>query len=188
MVNHHNNATAPCLIKTWHLSESKIYYWLLRHSGDQDLSFDLLQDTFLKALQQQHAFCHIKNQQAWLFRVANNLLIDTLRKSDKQPVLAFSEWKQDTPHEEHAPVDSLAQCLPKALSQLCPEDREIIEQCDLSGVTQQQFAKDHQLTLAATKSRIQRARKKIKTILKTQCHIRFDEQQRVCCFYPEKVS
>ncbi|RBM47914.1 hypothetical protein DLR65_13880 [Vibrio tarriae] len=36
------------------------------------MSFDLLQDTFLKALQQRQAFCDIQNQIAWLYRVARN--------------------------------------------------------------------------------------------------------------------
>ncbi|MGY5650222.1 sigma factor-like helix-turn-helix DNA-binding protein [Vibrio cincinnatiensis] len=87
--------------------------------------------------------------------------------------------------EDLAPtVDSLAQCLPKALRRLDPVDKMIIEACDLNGMSQHAFAQQHGLSLSATKSRIQRAREKLRQTLKTQCQIRFDDQQRVCCFVP----
>ncbi len=173
------------MIETWHLSESDIYYWLLKQSGDADLSFDLLQDTFLRALQQEKKFCDIHNQRAWLYRVAHNLLMDEKRKSGKLLVSSADENEIASVHEEQPAVDSLAQCLPKALEKLSPPDREVIRQCDLRGQTQQAFAADNGLTLVATKSRIQRARRKLKAVLQKQCHIRFDSQQRVCCFYAD---
>ncbi|MFV0450009.1 MAG: sigma-70 family RNA polymerase sigma factor [Vibrio sp.] len=178
-------SAVPCLIETWHLSESELYYWLLKQTGDPDLSFDLLQDTFLKALQQKQAFCDIQNQRAWLYRVARNMLIDKQRKANQEQVQVVSDNEPILEEYELPAVDSLAQCLPKALSKLTEPESEIIKQCDLQGLTQQQFAEQNGLTLVATKSRIQRARHKLKGVLQTQCHIRFDEQQRVCCFYQE---
>ncbi len=188
MVMNSENRTAvvPCLLETWHLSESQLYHWLLKQSGDAELSFDLLQETFLRALQRGKAFCDIENQRAWLYRVASNLLVDELRKPTFVPVPDDLSLAPET--LARPAVDSLAQCLPKALLQLSVAEREIIQQCDLAGMAQQTFANTHHLTLPATKSRIQRARKKLKQILKTQCHIRFDEQQRVCCFYSDTLD
>jgi RNA polymerase sigma-70 factor (ECF subfamily) len=146
-----------------------------------------LQETFLRALKQDKNFCSIKNQQAWLFRVAQNLLIDEQRKATKFEMGAekILDMLPDLP-KVLPPVDSLAQCLPKALGKLTAEDRAIIEACDLQGVSQQHYAACNGLTLPAVKSRIQRARLRLKDILKTQCRIRFDENQNVCCFFPEE--
>lgn len=179
-----NQSAAPCLLQSWQLSESEIYHWLVKQSGDSQLSFDLLQETFLRALQQQKQFCDIKNQRAWLFRVAHNLLLDALRRQPKNVDLASYLQLASPSSEGHATVESLAQCLPKALTKLSVAEQEIIRQCDLQGLSQQAFADAHQLSLSATKSRIQRARKKLKQVLQQQCQIRFDEQQRVCCFIP----
>ncbi|HHG3549469.1 sigma-70 family RNA polymerase sigma factor [Photobacterium halotolerans] len=178
-------SAVPCLIETWHLSESELYYWLLKQTSDPDLSFDLLQDTFLKALQQRQAFCDIQNQRAWLYRVARNMLIDKQRKANQEQVQELSDNTSIWEEHELPAVDSLAQCLPKALSKLTESESEIIKQCDLQGLTQHEFAEQNGLTLVATKSRIQRARQKLKSILQTQCRIRFDEQQRVCCFFED---
>ncbi|EKO3895542.1 sigma-70 family RNA polymerase sigma factor [Vibrio metschnikovii] len=181
-------SAVPCLIETWHLSESELYYWLLKQTGDTELSFDLLQDTFLKALQQKQAFCDIQNQRAWLYRVARNMLIDKQRKVNQEHVQELSDNESIWEEHELPAIDSLAQCLPKALSKLTESESEIIKQCDLQGLTQQAFAEQNGLTLVATKSRIQRARQKLKSILQAQCHIRFDEQQRVCCFFKDSDS
>ncbi|MGR5247494.1 sigma-70 family RNA polymerase sigma factor [Vibrio aestuarianus] len=180
-------AVVPCLLQTWHLTESELFHWLLKQCGDKEQAFDLLQETFLRALLQKKAFCDIKNQRSWLFRVANNLQVDEWRKAkgvmfDDDAILSLHGECDEDPHV----IDSLAQCLPKALDQLPHADKAIIEACDLNGEPQQIFARKHGLTLPATKSRIQRARYKLKQILKIQCRIRFDEQQRVCCFFPEK--
>ena len=175
------------ILETWHLSESALFRWLLKQCCDEDLAFDLLQETFLRALKQEKSFCEIANQQAWLFRVARNLLTDEWRKATKFEAggLLAQQRLPDLP-EALPPVDSLAQCLPKALAKLSQTDRSIIEACDLQGVSQHQYAAQHGLSLPATKSRIQRARIRLKDILKTQCQIRFDEHQNVCCFFPER--
>lgn len=181
-----SSSPVPCLLQTWHLSESALFHWLFKRCGDKDLAFDVLQETFLRALQKQKSFCDIQNQSAWLFRVASHLLIDEWRYNNQfKPSTEFIEHI-DEPNDIPAPIDSLAQCLPKALKRLTSQEREIIDACDLKGMSQQVYAIQNGLTLSATKSRIQRARKKLKETLKSQCQIRFDDNQQVCCFFPEQ--
>ncbi len=181
--------TVPCLLQTWESSVSYLHHWLLKQSGDKDLAADLLQETFLRALTQQSDFCLINDQRAWLFKVANNLLTDELRKNKRSQLN-----EKDTFHriysavEELRPVDNLVQCLPKALNKLSPIDREIIESCDLQGLKQLDYADLHGISVSAAKSRIQRAREKLRQILKCQCQISFDEHKQVCCFSPQNAN
>ncbi|MFM2483353.1 sigma-70 family RNA polymerase sigma factor [Celerinatantimonas sp. YJH-8] len=188
MINQVEHAAVPCLMQSWSQNEAKLYHWLCQKSGNPDLSFDVLQDTFLRAMQQQKQFCDIHNQQAWLFRVAHNLLRDEQRKTGRQIIDSSLEFPLADTTDEPPAVDGLTQCLPKALKRLTPSEREIIEQCDLQGMSQPQFAQLHGLSLSATKSRIQRARQALKRILKRQCHIRFDENHQVCCFFASSPS
>jgi len=179
----------PCLLDTWAQTETSLYHWLKSRCLNDDLAFDLLQETFLKALQRETAFCDINNQKAWLFTVAKNLLIDEWRKSDR-----FESFEGDGYQSfvdmttENEPIDGLAQCLPKALACLNEEDRAVLEFCDLLGNSQQEFANRNNLSLTAVKSRIQRARPKLRSQLKINCQIRFDDSNKVCCFTPSKTS
>ncbi|MDB1122484.1 sigma-70 family RNA polymerase sigma factor [Vibrio algarum] len=169
----------PCAIRAWQKYEQPLLQWLFKQTGDKQLVQDILQDVFVKVMNQQATFCDVRNTKAWLFRVAKNLLIDHARKRTFQPI------NSDVEEEEEilAPVDLLAlSCLPRVISELSQADREIITACDLEGVSQQSFANNHGLTLAATKSRIRRAREKLKQNIQLSCQVKLDENQQVCCF------
>jgi len=183
MIQH--QTPAPCLLATWADTESALFRWLTQHCSCHDLAYDLLQETFLKALQQETHFCNFDNQKAWLFTVAKNLLIDEWRKSGKIQSLNAEVLDSETDLERE-PVVSLVQCLPRALACLNEQDRAVIEFCDLQGHSQLEFAQRYHLSITAVKSRIQRARPKLREQLKVNCDIRFDDNDKVCCFTPAK--
>ena len=82
------------------------------------------------------------------------------------------------------PVDLLSHCLPRVLSELAPEDRDAITLCDIQGMGQKDYARRLGLTLPAAKSRVQRARQRLRTHMAEVCQVRFDEDGKVCCFVP----
>ena len=81
---------------------------------------------------------------------------------------------------------AMAACLPRALSELSEEDREAITLCDLEGLNQEDYARMKSLTLPGAKSRVQRARKRLREHLSEACQVRFDEAGKVCCFVPRQ--
>ena len=171
-----------CVIAAWRNHEPEIHGYLVRNLGDVHLAEDLLQDTFLKAMRQGESFCSIENPRAWLFQVARNALIDQARRSRPQEEL--SDALAAPIADERDPIDALDACLERNLGEMSPEDREIIEQCDLKGVKQQSFANQHGLGLPAVKSRLQRARKRLRDSLMLNCQVNFDESGKVCCHTP----
>jgi RNA polymerase sigma-70 factor (ECF subfamily) len=165
----------------WGQHEPALRAFLRRRLQDPDETEDLLQDLFVKALDRKDQFCEVANARAWLFAVARNALVDRLRLRKDQV-----ELPEDlaAPHTEPVPVDTLADCLPRALAELSPEDREALTLCDLDGLTQEAYARLKGLTLPGAKSRVQRARKRLREHLATACQVRLDESGRVCCFVP----
>lgn len=175
-----STSTMPCLLEAWHDYESSLYRWLIKQTHDDVLSADVLQETFLRALQHNEQFCAVQQPRAWLYRTAHHLLIDRYRKQNK---VLLVEDPEPLPDSRDAPpaITGLMACLPQALWRLPDEQRDVIEQCDLGGVTQRDYADAHQLSLPAVKSRIQRARQHLREILLAQCNIQFDEHHRICC-------
>jgi len=168
-----------CITTAWDLHEPELRNYLYRQIGDPVMAEDILQDVFVKALAKLDVFCKLDNSRAWLFRVAKNRIIDHYRKHKEHHDL-------DEQHPEKtvqiAPVVKLSNCLPSALKQLKVKDRDIIESCDLGGLSQQAYADQHNISLVATKSRIQRARKQLKQQLHLCCQVVLDESGNVCCF------
>ena len=172
-----------CLMNAWHRHEAELHGWLQKRLGNRSDADDMLQDLFLKCVRQQDRFCEIENARAWLFEVARNALIDRLRLTREQVELP-PDLASIT--EEIAPVDSLAACLPRVLSELSAEDREAITLCDLEGMSQHDYAELKGISLPGAKSRIQRARKRMRVQLASACQVRFDAAGRVSDFVPRQ--
>lgn len=171
-----------CVTNAWDGHEAELRRFLYGRVSDHALAEDLLQEVFLKALREGARFCALDNTRAWLFQVARNALID-YQRTHKLHVDVPDDLSESVETDE--PVVNLSRCLPAALQSLDEEDREIIEQCDLDGMEQQQYAEQNGLGLSAAKSRIQRARKRLRAALHDACNVRYDEQGRVCCFDPD---
>lgn len=171
-----------CVSDAWERHETELRGFLRRRVHSEAEAEDLLQEVFLRALRKKDGLCGVDNPRAWLFTTARNLLIDRLRLAkelvplpDDLPV----EVEEDPP-----PVDGLSQCLPRALAELSPQDREAITLCDIEGITQQDYARRIGLSLPAAKSRVQRARRRLKAHLTAACQVRFDAAGQVEAFVP----
>ncbi|RMH14801.1 MAG: RNA polymerase sigma factor SigZ [Gammaproteobacteria bacterium] len=168
-----------CLIRAWHQHEAALRRWLYAHARNADDAEDLLQDVFEKAMLQGKRFCSIDNARAWLFQVARNALIDRYRMQHEHAELP-NELPDKEPEENV--IGELSGCLPRVLSELSAEDREVITQCDLNGMPQQHYADTQGISLSAAKSRIQRARRRLRQTLEKNCQVRRDSAGNVCCF------
>ena len=170
-----------CLTTAWTAHAPELRGWLRHRTRNTALADDLLQDLFLKALRQGNRFCELTNARAWLFEVARNLLADHLRVAhhmvDLPEDLVAHTVDIDT-------VDVLTGCLPRVLSELSAPDREAITLCDLQGMAQADFAKAKGLTLSAAKSRVQRARVRLRAQMSLACQVTLDESGRVTDFVP----
>lgn len=170
-----------CVLRAWEANQREIKAYLTHQVRDASQAEDLLQDVFIKAMQYGDAFCRLDNERAWLFQVARHVLIDYGRlKKETLPVP--DDLAQELP--EIAPVEELAECIVRVLSELAADDRDIIQRCDFNGMKLQAFADANGLTLSAVKSRIQRARQRLREHLTSACQVRFDEQGKVCCNVP----
>lgn len=170
-----------CLMTAWHRHEAELRAWLRGRLGNAHDTEDMVQELFLKALRQDKKFCEIANTRAWLFEVARNALVDRLRLKKEQVELPDDLASEN---DEPAAVDSLTACLPRALAELSEDDREAITLCDLEGLNQEDYAHFKGLSLPGAKSRVQRARKRLRAHLTQACQVRFDEAGKVCCFVP----
>ncbi len=170
-----------CIMTAWHGHEAELRGWLRRRMGNGADAEDLLQEVFIKAMRQGERFCAIVDARAWLFEVARNALADRLRLA-RDTVELPEDLSAET--EEAAAVDSLAACLPRVLTELNPEDREAITLCDLEGLPQEEYARRKGLSLPGAKSRVQRARKRLRARLTEVCQVSVDAAGQVSDFVP----
>ena len=173
--------THECHHRAWRKHKAELRSFLLHRSGNAADADDLLQDVFLRVVLQGAGFCNVENPRAWLFQVARNSLLDRFRLEKDQVPLPEDIVSEP---QQVEPVNLLAHCLPRVLSELSVEDREAIVLCDIQGMTQKAFAERLHLSLPAAKSRVQRARLRLRRQLAEACQLTFDDEGKVCCFVP----
>ena len=181
-----DNKTFDCVLRAWEAHERELLGFLILRAPDHHVAEDLLQEVFLKAMRQGQGFCSLHNPRAWLFQVARNALIDAARLA--KPAVELTEELIANPDEERAPVDELDSCITRQLPALPVDDQHIISICDLQGQTVQAYALANGLTLAAAKSRLLRARKRLRDQLVQNCQVRFDDAGQVCCHRPRDLA
>ncbi len=152
--------------------------FLTHRLQDPALAQDLLQEVFLKSMRLGRGFCALDNPRAWLYRVAKNAVVDHARSARPHVELPADLM---APVPERPAVDELDVCLLRNLAYLSLPDRGIVQACDMGGLTVRDYALAHTLGLAAAKSRLLRARQRLRQLLVTNCQIKFDASGQVCC-------
>ena len=132
---------------------------------NRDLADDLVQDTLIKAWQNQHSFIPGSNLKAWLFTILRNTYLSHLRRR-----------KFETEDADGAMADQLSVQAPQgahmdlvdfsvALAQLPPEQREAIILIGAEGFSYEDAALMCGCAVGTMKSRVNRARVKLAEIL-----------------------
>jgi len=182
-----NNMYKPykfqCVAVAWEQYEQDVVSYLSQQLNSDDLVQDILQETFLKAMRAGQQSCELDHPKAWLLKVAHNILSNYFRSQKKD--IELDEEMIDSPAAVRLPVDELDQCIARNLPSLSDEDRDILEYCTLNGTRQKDYAQLHSLSVDAVKSRLKRAKQRLREQLVQQCQVNYDEQNKVCCHKPK---
>jgi RNA polymerase sigma-70 factor (ECF subfamily) len=173
----------------WTAHHGELRRWLQGRAPDATEVDDILQDVLIKCLRQGAALAAIEQPRAWLFEVTRNTLTDRLRRTHPTAPLPDDVHELPAPQPVSEPLDDLAQaCLPRVLGELAAQDREAIELCDLQGMPQAEYARLKGLSLPAAKSRVQRARQRVRERMVHACQVSLDASGRVADFVPRPPS
>ncbi|HAI97967.1 TPA: hypothetical protein DCL30_00285 [Candidatus Peribacteria bacterium] len=75
--------------------------------GNREDGKDLMQDTFMHAWEAITGGIAVRNMRAYLYRIANNLIVDFVRRSKRRPSTSLEEMMEegfDPPNREKGPV------------------------------------------------------------------------------------
>ena len=125
--------------------------------------------------------------EAWIFQVARRTIIDHFRAHSpkRQPLELPAELAEDPTPGTTAEV---ASCLRPLMDSLAAEDREALLLTDVEGVSQKDLAARLGLSPSGAKSRVQRARKRLKGLLLECCHIEVDRRGNALSYTPRHGS
>ena len=141
-----------------HFEELRRYCLQLSRSGD--VAFDLVQETFLKALEREELLLSLspEQQRAWLYKAARNLFLDGVRRSallQRKQNLLLDEGEQMESGFSRTETELLLLRLPA-------EDRTLFRLRYLEGYSAVELAEMFNMPPATVRTRLLRARQSLK--------------------------
>lgn len=136
--------------------------------SNREVGKDLMQETFIKAFQYAGKGQKIDNIRALLYRIANNLIVDYVRKAKESSLDALQEAGFDpTGVDDNTLIARLdEQRIVRELAKLTPDDRKVITMRFIDEMKPQEIAEILGLSANVVSVRIHRALKELKLLLK----------------------
>lgn len=162
--------------------ERFVYNLALRFSSSEQDALDISQDVFIKVWRSLPSFRFDCEFTTWLYRITHNTCLDYSRKRARSATLSITECFDDE-EESRSELDiqdmtlepseqldkkERIEAVRAAISSLAPGHREIIILRDMQDCTYQQISDMLSLDIGTVKSRLNRARAKVKEILKNR--------------------
>lgn len=174
-------ASIPTTEEAWTRFHGGLHRFLLRRVGDADAADDLLQDIFLKVHAQLPRLRDPGRIHAWIYRVARNAVTDHFRaRRDAGPLSGLLA----APERERDAVAELAPCIRTLIARLPAADREALELTELGDLAQAELARRLGISVSGAKSRVQRARARLKAAVLECCQVYLDAAGRVTDYAP----
>lgn len=129
---------------------------------------DLVQDVFERAMTREHLWEPGTSLRSWLFRMTQNVWIDTVRSPKAKEVLIGNVKNIARSHDRADSSIALAE-IELALSLLPVEQREVIILFALEGLTYEQTAMILAVPVGTVMSRLARGRDLLKRLLDGTC-------------------
>ena len=153
-------------------------YVVKRIPRDEDAD-DIMQEIFLKVHRGLPKLKDSEKLEAWVYRITKNALVDFYRtqKFPQDGVENIPEQIKDNDESEAA--NAIAACL-RPMAEALPEaDREALRLAEWEDRPQQEVAEELGLSLSGGKSKVQRARRKLKKKLLDCCRFELDRRGKI---------
>lgn len=152
--------------------EKPVYNLCLRMTGNAQDAQDLAQEAFLKAWRGLRFYKFESSFSTWLYRLTSNVCIDFLRRQKRRTAvsLTMEEQELEVPDQRPVPEERMLQqearqAVSQAMNQLEDEFRLVLTLRVLEDMSYEQIAQIMDLKVGTVKSRLARARIKLKNIL-----------------------
>jgi RNA polymerase sigma-70 factor (ECF subfamily) len=156
--------------------ESKVYSLALKMLRNPEDAEDVLQDTFLRAYRGIKSFKGNSTFSTWIYRITANSALMRLRKrqlptvsiddaDEREAPINIADWAPG-PVEQMLNQETQA-AMTEAIDALPPEFRQVFVLRDIEELSNAEVAEILDLSVAAVKSRLHRARLKVRNRLAT---------------------
>jgi RNA polymerase sigma-70 factor (ECF subfamily) len=166
----------------WNQYRVRLYAFIRGRVSDDDAAQDILQQVFIRIHANMGALRDRGKLESWIYQIARHAIIDHYRSRRAVVELPESLPIQEESFESDVEAE-LALSLRDMVKALPEPYREALILTDYHGLSQKELADRLGISFSGAKSRVQRARQKVRDMFLSCCHIEFDRQGTVVDYY-----
>jgi len=161
--------------------QDRVYNLAYRIMGDPASASDATQEAFISAYQHIEGFRgkYPSSFKSWLMRIVSNACYDELRRRKRHPTTSIEDFEieeeanpalvsETEGPETFAEREEMARAIEAAIQTLPPDQRTTLVLADVQGFSYQEIAEATDAPLGTVKSRLARARGKLRDYLRDQ--------------------
>jgi RNA polymerase sigma-70 factor (ECF subfamily) len=179
----------------WETFSRPLHQFIQRRVSDPHSAEDILQDVFLKIHTHIDTLRTQDRLTSWIYQITRNAIADYYRA--QRPTVELTET---IPAADDQAIDDavreLSPCVAAMVEELPEVYREALHLTEYQGLSQKALSERLGISFSGAKSRVQRARAKIKEQLLDCCHFQFDhagriidyQSRRACCASEERST
>ncbi|MFC2152548.1 sigma-70 family RNA polymerase sigma factor [Bacteroidota bacterium] len=157
---------------TWNEYKDSLMSFIVKKSRCKTDAEDIQHDVFIKTYLGLESIRDKNKIKQWIFQVTNNTIADFYRKLSKEETGHLDEQHDESEFENSK--DESYKLIP-LINSLPQKYRELLILADIKGLPQKEIAEILDLSVSATKSRVQRGRKLLKERMLECCSFKIDK-------------
>lgn len=183
----------PATELIWQELRERLFGFIARRVSTPEDAEDILQEVILRIHRHGDELEQVERVTGWIYTIASNAIVDHYRRPARRELPSgegaeVAELESDSPASAQAAADAtalrgeLASCLAPLIDRLAATDRDALVLTELGELTQVEAAARLGLSVSGMKSRVQRARARLKGLLLDCCDVELDRRGAITSY------
>ena len=165
--------------------EKKLEYYVRKRISNECDAEDVLQNIIVKIHSNIGSIADAGKIYSWVFTIAHNEIIDYYRRND-HTAMELTDDMEDLNEANLSENDEVLSCVKSTINKLPEKHKQAIILTEFKNMPQKELSEKLSLSRSGTKSRIQRARKKIKELMESNCELEIERRNDVVSYQIKK--
>ena len=160
------------ILTIWNDLNKALINFINQKIKNPEISKDISQDIFIKVFSKIDTLKNKDKIIPWIYQISRNEINSYFRKKDLGQVFEIIDWPNSL--EENLTAE-FSKCIQPMMNSLPLKYQEAIRLTEIEGYSQKELAKSLNISYSGAKSRVQRGREKLKSLLLECCTVSTDK-------------
>ncbi|PKL85594.1 MAG: RNA polymerase sigma factor SigZ [Ignavibacteriae bacterium HGW-Ignavibacteriae-1] len=166
----------------WKEYHSNLLAFIRKRVNDTMAAEDIIQEVFIRIHSQISTLKDESKLKSWLYQITRNAIVDYYRT--RKPTSELQEWHEVPETSDEDDIEQeISSCLIPMIHHLPEKYRQAVQLSEIEERAQKEIAEVENISISGAKSRVQRGRALLKTMLHDCCVFDINRNNRLVDYY-----